>query len=132
MYENLLYNAFVMLGIATPYQQQKFVFESAEMEMTVSPANTRTVSVDFCTYDCEGTCNGRCTLCLRCMQRNQFYETILAYQEQMNLGGFRRLFPPEKEFLATIDEKWKEELADKSQFQLEWFIEMCKKNRNFC
>ncbi|KAG5669519.1 hypothetical protein PVAND_017406 [Polypedilum vanderplanki] len=131
--ENLLYNVFKLIGVGTPYIKKEFVFENVELEMMVAHAHSRTVLPEFCIYDCDKTCDGRCMICMRCMKQSQFYETIIAYQEQMNIGDFKRLFPPSKEFLEEVGvEKYFENFDNRELFQLDWFMEMCKKNRYFC
>ncbi|KAL7012256.1 hypothetical protein ACKWTF_014719 [Chironomus riparius] len=132
IYENLLYNVFQIIGVATPYVKKDFIMESVELEMMVVHANARNVMPEFCIYDCEGGCSGKCAYCMRCMNQNQFYETVLAYTEQQNVGGFKRLFPPSKEFLAEAGEEYVKSLPDHSQFQVGWYVELCKRDQNFC
>lgn len=131
-YEHLLYNVFQIIGVATPYHKKDFLLDTVELEMMVAHANMRNVLPEFCIYDCEGTCGGRCAFCMRCMNQNQFYETILAYIEQNYIGDFKRLFPPEKEFLDKVGDDYGHILEDRSHFQLEWYKELCKRNQKFC
>lgn len=132
IYENLLYNVFQIIGVATPYVKKDFILETVELEMMIAHANSRNVMPEFCIYDCEAGCTGKCAYCMRCMNQNQFYETVLAYTEQQNAGGFKRLFPPSKEFLEVAGDEYVKSLPDHSQFQIGWYSELCKRDQNFC
>ena len=132
VYEGILYNVFQIIGVATPYIKKDFILDSVELEMMVVHANTRNVMPEFCIYECDSRCSGKCAFCMRCMNQNQFYETVLAYTEQQNVGGFKRLFPPSKEFLDEAGEEYVKSLEDHSQFQVGWYAELCKRDGNFC
>ena len=64
------------------------------------------------------------------MTKTQKYDTVVALQEQTSHGPFKRLFPvSDFEKLGSV--KF-EDLSKADQLHSKWFMEMCKKNKNFC
>lgn len=80
---------------------------------------------------CNESCDSlKCKLCRDCMTEDQKYDTILAMQEQKSHGAFKRLFPVSNfKELGSVDFK---KLSPADQLHSEWFMEMCKKNKDFC
>lgn len=133
MFENLLYNLFNLIGIATSYEKENFKFKNPEIEMMVSNPNGMTIFPQKCLNECAGCKNFEfCNLCWHCMDRNSKYDLMLAYNEQMNIGDFKRIFPPEKEFLDEAGEEFWSKLTKENEKHVKWYREMCKKNKRFC
>lgn len=109
---------------------------SAEIEMMVAHIHSRTILPDFCIFECDNVCTGRCKLCTRCQTSTHMYEVIVAYREQMSSGDFKRLFPPDMEFYKELGnhEEYIEKFDYVNRLYLQWFYEMCKtkRNRHFC
>lgn len=134
--ENLLFNLFNLIQVGTTYQKEAFKMASAEIEMMVAHIHSRTILPDFCIFECDNVCTGRCKLCTRCQTSTHMYEVIVAYREQMSSGDFKRLFPPDMEFYKELGnhEEYIEKFDYVNRLYLQWFYEMCKtkRNRHFC
>lgn len=100
--------------------------------MQVHP-NSFAVRPEICVSEkCENNCDGICEFCINCLSQNEKFDMLQAYREQMNGGSFKRIFPPSKEFLEKAGDDFWKNLETKSRKHVEWFDEMCKKNRKFC
>lgn len=52
------------------------------------------VNADICSsYDCSNSCIPKCSLCLQCLTRDDVKNLNMAYQEHMNRGDCKRIFP---------------------------------------
>lgn len=120
-----------MIGIGSSYNKEEFKFSNYGVESMVVYHDALTVKPQICLKPpCDEDCNDvRCTFCWKCLHANKKYEMILAYNEQMNRGHYKRLFPVEEE---KIDTKLWKNVTELNKFYVEWFKEMCKKNENFC
>lgn len=135
-YENIVENVLRLLGFSN---QMKNPIDS-----------DLAVSSEVCMVKCKSSCDSvECQTCVKCMNSQQKEDATKAYNEQMNLGDFRRAFPPAnvsfnlskrerkliklfqkliKNFLTTELEK----LTNNNIVHNIWFFEMCKKNQKFC
>lgn len=77
---------------------------------------------------CNITCkDSECNLCNKCLKLNQKYDLRMAYQEQMNIGVMKRVFP-----VTNLKSTEFASLSSENQLHSKWFIEMCKNNKRFC
>ncbi|KAG5669196.1 hypothetical protein PVAND_017089 [Polypedilum vanderplanki] len=134
-FESVLYNLFNLIGIGTNFEQNEFKFPSVDVELMVAHPNGMTIKPEICLSDtCINNCDDPiCNICWHCLNVNEKFERILAYREQMNLGDFKRLFPPNREVFNKLPINLVEEnLLEETRKHVEWFFEMCKKNNKFC
>ncbi|XP_070504061.1 probable tubulin polyglutamylase ttll-15 [Chironomus tepperi] len=131
MFENVLYNLFNMIGVGTVYKKNIFAFPEYDVESMVAYHDAMTVKPEIClTSLCDENCiDDACKFCWDCLHTSKKYEMIQALHEQMNRGHFTRVFPVDKEH---IDESLWEDITPVNKFYIEWFHEMCKKNKHFC
>lgn len=80
-----------------------------------------------CNISCE---DFKCNLCNKCLKLNQKYDLRMAYQEQLNIGVMKRVFPVTD--LSHLDATKFASLSSENQLHTKWFIEMCKNNERFC
>lgn len=133
LYENLLYNLFNLIGVGTSYTKEILKIPSIEVGKMIAEEHVLNVKPQLCISDeCKESCNGNCMFCRRCLSSSDKYQQMVAYQEQMNIGDFKRLFPPEEEDYELMDYSYWDELSIESQLQAKWFEEMCERNRKFC
>jgi hypothetical protein len=80
-YENIVENVLKLLGFSN---QMKNPIDS---DLAVGSEN--------CLMKCKNSCDSiECQTCVKCMNLQQKEDATKAYKEQMNLGDFRRVFPP--------------------------------------
>jgi hypothetical protein len=92
-----------------------------------------TVRPEAClTGFCQRNCSHFCNLCWRCLDSSVRYEMLQGYREVMNAGDFKRLFPPEQGVMGHVEEVYGHQMSEATKLHVEWFDEMCKKNRLFC
>jgi hypothetical protein len=133
MFENLLYNLYNLIDISNPARDHNFIFPNADVEMMVANPNSMSVKPEICLKHCMKNCDDeRCKFCWKCLHINDRYDMIQTYREQMNIGDFTRLFPPDQNFLENAGSEFWNNVTEKNSFYIEWFDEMCKKNKKFC
>lgn len=79
---------------------------------------------------CRENCDAKeCDLCWNCLSQNQRFDLHLAYRETKNKGAMKRVFPPSKEALS---DDYLQSLSKANRWMTKWFLEMCKKDSDFC
>ncbi|CAG9798495.1 unnamed protein product [Chironomus riparius] len=131
MYEHLMFNLFTLIGIGTAYEKESFQFPNYDVESMVAYHDAITVKPKTClSSSCNANCTSdACKFCWNCLSEDYRIEMIQALQEQMNRGYFTRVFPVQKEDIK--EDLWKD-ITHLNKFYIEWFQEMCKKNKQFC
>lgn len=132
MFENLLFNLFNLIGVGTSYKKNNFTFIDGDYEMMVANPDGFMVNPEMCLSQKCRKCENDCKLCLKCLSSDEKYDLIQAYRETMNIGDFKRLFPPKKEFMEKVGEEFYSNLLEENKMLVDWFDGMCKKNRRFC
>lgn len=132
-FENILYNLFNLLSIGTPYDKTEFKFPNGHYEIMVANPDSMSVLPETClSSKCETCENKDCELCWKCFDSTTKYEVMQAYSEGMNVGDFKRLFPPDKKFMNKVDDMFWKNLLPRNRLNVMWYVEMCKKNKRFC
>jgi hypothetical protein len=132
MFENLLFNLFNLISIGTTYEKSNFKFRDGDFELMAAHPNGMSVKPEICVNECSKCEEEKCEICWHCLDNNEKYDRILAYREQINIGDFKRLFPPEKDFLDEAEEEFWDKLNEENEKHVKWYREMCKKNKKFC
>lgn len=134
LFENVLYNLFQLIGVATNYHKEHFEFPEEYERMILVDRTVLAVNPESCMQNkCAESCEDDCILCYNCMVADGWKrELIQAYQEQMNSGHFRRLFPPSQKFLESAGKNFTDNLMYSNLLLTAWYNEMCKKNLKFC
>jgi hypothetical protein len=102
-FENILFNTFNLVGVGSYCKKDKFVFSSPEEEEMTLGLGSIEVAPEICAnYPCSESCEKGCELCAQCLSEDQKTVMKLAYLEHMNLGEFKRIFPPSNVSLVTI------------------------------
>lgn len=131
-FENVLYNLFSLIGVGTIYEKNSFKIPNGFFQMVANPDSMSVLPETCLSSKCIDCKNEGCERCWKCLDTTAKYELIQAYGEQMNIGNFERLFPPNEEFMkATSDEFWNQ-LLERNRLHVKWFVEMCKNNKRFC
>ena len=107
-------------------------FRDPDAETLINNPRKVSVSPEVCmNAPCNESCDSyKCDLCRDCMTEDQKYDTILAMQEQTSHGAFKRLFPVSNfRALGSVDF---DSLSFADQMHFDWFVEMCKSNKDFC
>lgn len=133
VYENVLYNLFNLIGVATSYKTENLRFKTADEESMVVHSNSLKVKPETCmSFPCNQSYAPQCELCWNFLNQDRRYDLRIAYLEQMRSGEMKRLFPPKKDFMAETDDGFWDSLQRESKHHLKWFIEMCKRDEKFC
>ncbi|KAG5669197.1 hypothetical protein PVAND_017090 [Polypedilum vanderplanki] len=133
LYENLLYNLFTLIGAGTNFRKFTIQLPNMDVEKMIAHPHSMTVRPEVClTSFCQRSCSSVCNLCWKCLNSATKYDFLQSYREQMNSGDFKRIFPPEKNQMENFNELYGNLLSENSKLHVEWFKEMCKKNRYFC
>lgn len=135
LFENVLYSFFQLVGVATNFYKKHFDDFSSEYErMILVDGTVLAINPEDCMKEkCNESCEDECALCLECMVENDWKRDLIqSYQEQMNSGHFRRIFPPSQNFLKSVDENFMKSLTKSNELFTKWYTEMCKKNLRFC
>lgn len=135
MYQSVLYNLFNLVGVGTTYMKNSFKFPDPETYTMALYSNGIGVRPDICLSDeCLNCGEEKCEICWQCMGEEEKADLLQAYSEQLNIGEFKRLFPPEKDFMDQVDETFLKSLSKENRKHLDWYVEMCKikKNKKFC
>ena len=132
LFENLLYNLFRLVGIGTIYEKESVKFPDVDHELMIAHPNGLTVAPEIClSVECSRCGEEKCWICWHCMNDDEKFDLIQAHQEQINVGDFKRLFPPEGNLLYEGEKLWPK-LSSENRKLLRWFQEICKKNKKFC
>lgn len=134
LFENVIYSFFQLVGVATNYHMKYFGDFRAEYErMILVDRSVLAINPNDCmSIKCNVTCEEECELCWNCMVADGWKrELIVSYQEQMNSGHFRRLFPPTQNLIKS-DENLMKNLTKPNEKLTKWYTGMCKKNLRFC
>ena len=133
LFENLLFNLFNLIGVGTTFDKENFSFNDGDYEQMVAYVDSMSVLPETCLslmcLDCKRI---ECELCWKCMDETTKYDLIQAYREQMNIGDFKRLFPPDEKFMESVDEEFWHNLLEGNKLNVKWFREMCNKNKRCC
>lgn len=133
LYENLVYNLFNLIGAGTTYAKSDLRIPSMEVEMMIAEEHSTSVKPELCMSEkCRLFCSDECLFCRQCIDSNDYYEQVVSYREQMNVGDFKRIFPPALAAYENIDEKLWKQVSWESRMLARWFRELCERNNKFC
>lgn len=94
-FENILYNTFNLVGVGTYWKKGKFDFNSDDEEEMAIGLGSYHAAPEMCTASpCSETCDQSCDICPQCLTEDKIYSMKMAYLEHMNMGEFKRIFPP--------------------------------------
>lgn len=132
VFYSLLYNLFQLVDVGSSYERETFRFPHFTNEEMVTPRLFLSVNPEEClTEKCTKVCEDECSLCNHC-SKGWNYQKLRAYQEQLNAGGFKRIFPPNEKFLKNVNESFWSNLSPANTFMTKWYQGMCRRNNKFC
>ncbi|KAG5668597.1 hypothetical protein PVAND_016533 [Polypedilum vanderplanki] len=135
LFENLLFNVFTLIGVGSYLPKEDFRFGNDKVEAMICHDETLTVLPEICINSpCNDTCSDKnlCSLCFNCMTNNQKHELHLAYRETKNKGTMKRVFPAPAADIEEMDDEYLNNLNEENRWLTLWYIEMCKKDVDFC
>ncbi|XP_022667354.1 tubulin polyglutamylase TTLL4-like [Varroa jacobsoni] len=127
LYEQVIYNMLSVTGISTPRSS----FHQGHSGMVVSDQDL-VVYPGQCVADCAGDGNCRsselCALCATCWEDDTKEALILAFNEHINRGKFRRLIPlPDRD---PADSDFMKHPYNRLMYL--WFKGKCQLDETFC
>ncbi|XP_026480178.1 LOW QUALITY PROTEIN: tubulin polyglutamylase TTLL6-like [Ctenocephalides felis] len=127
LYEQVVYNVFKLVGIGNLLST--FFYILGENTQMLSANKNILVNAEVCSsYECNNSCsNKKCSLCLHCLTTKDVEDLHMAYQEHMNRGDCKRIFP--EKMVRNINLK---KYSHKNQLIIRWFNEKCKADYTWC
>eukprot|EP00794_Sanderia_malayensis_P020176 gene20176-22151_t len=129
MYEQVLYNAFAMVGIASYVQQRESDYIK---EMTMNDRDIMVNSLACRRAACLIQCKPECNLCIQCLSDETKEHLQKAYSEHVNRGNYRRVLPIPKEELKSIDKQDLIPRGKNNEMMEKWFDGKCKQDTAWC
>lgn len=86
------------------------------------------VNATFCVENCGKSCSDlNCELCVPCLSDENQQNLHRAYREHGNRGGFKRIFPAQKQF-----NEGSIETTANNRVSLKWFEAKCHEDPEWC
>lgn len=135
LYEQVIYHALNLVGVGHYLSRESFERFNQDSEAMLTSEKNIMVNGDVCAQmPCAETCSPvECQLCKTCLTSSDVLELKRAYQEHVNRGDTRRIFPARIDPKKPIDEhEMFQKLSPKNQMMARWFHGKCKSDSSWC
>ncbi|GJQ66397.1 hypothetical protein Trydic_g4417 [Trypoxylus dichotomus] len=130
LFEQVIYNLLSIVGVAVRSSKNGLIgseernMESADKNIAVYP--------DQCSTNlCRKSCHSEdCQLCKNCLTAENRLDFLRAYNEHLNRGDCKRIFPPPINTLELPLDF--EDYSPKNQIMYKWFLGKCALDEHWC